>query len=200
MQTYSLSGSQDPISSEYRQVLYWSLHEKPSRMVWLQIFGIPIFLLAAALFVYLAFKVGRWPADFRFGLPEVGLSLFGMAVTIVLHELVHGLTMRVFGARPLYGVLWKQAAFYATSPGYGFRRNSYLMIALAPLVVLSLLAVLGMALLPGTGWVALFALCAVINGSGASGDLWMAGIVIRYPRSAYVVDERDGMRILLRSS
>ena len=63
---------------------------------------------------------------------------------------------------------------------------------------LSALAILGMFLLQGSNWVALLALCAIINGSGAAGDLWMASIVLRYPRSAYVVDEKDGMRVLVR--
>jgi len=108
--------------------------------------------------------------------------------------------MRLCGAKPQYGVLWKQLMFYATCPGYGFRRNSYILMILAPLVGLSCLAIIGMLLLRGTNWVALLALCATINGSGAFGDVWLVSLVLRYPRGAYVVDERDGVRVLMRKT
>ena len=91
--------------------------------------------------------------------------------TIVLHELVHGLVMRMCGAKPQYGVLWKQLMFHATCPGYGFRRNSYLLVALAPLVGISCLAVVGMCLLQGTNWGTRLALSATVNGCGAIGDM-----------------------------
>jgi hypothetical protein len=90
--------------------------------------------------------------------------------------------------------------FYATAPGYGFRRNAYVAVALAPLVLISALSVLAMWLLHGTNWVALPALIGALNGAGAAGDLWMAGVVLRYPPQVYVVDERDGMRVLRRKS
>jgi hypothetical protein len=88
--------------------------------------------------------------------------------------------------------------FYATAPGYGFRRNAYLLVVLAPLAGLSCLAMLGILLLQGTSWVELLVLCAAINGSGAFGDMWIALLVLRYPKSAYVVDERDGIRVFMR--
>lgn len=123
-----------------------------------------------------------------------------MVGTIILHELAHGLVMRMCGAKPLYGVLWKQFMFYATCPGYGFRRNSYLLLALAPLAGISCLAVVGMFLLQGTNWVGLLVLCATINGCGAVGDMWIVTRVLRYPKSVYVVDERDGFRVLVRET
>jgi hypothetical protein len=86
---------------------------------------------------------------------------------------------------------------YATAPGFAFRRNSYLVVSLAPLICLSILAILGMMALMGTAWVALFALCASINAAGAIGDLWITRIVSRYPANAYIMDERDGIRVFL---
>jgi hypothetical protein len=118
-------------------------------------------------------------------------------VTIVLHELAHGIAMQVFGARPRYGVLWNYAMFYATAPGYAFHRNDYIQIALAPLFALSLLAVFVMWFLSGTFWVAVLAIGGVINASGAIGDLWITTIVLRYPLAAYVMDEKDGIRVFL---
>jgi hypothetical protein len=202
MENYTLTASQDPISGDYQQVLHWTVKDKPSRTIMIQLLLIPLMILFGFSFITFANLIGKQPLNFNSGtfnldIPEVGIGMAGIVATIILHEVVHGFTMWRCGARPQYGVLWKQFMFYATSPGYGFRRNSYILIALAPLVGLSCLAILGMALLRGTDWVALLTLCATINGSGALGDLWLVTIVLRYPKTAYVVDERDGIRVLM---
>ena len=124
-------------------------------------------------------------------------TLDAIFITFVLLEWLHGITMKIFGAKPQYGIKWKQLLFYATCPGHAFHRNQYVAVALAPLVVLSLLFVLGIWLLSGTGWVALLGICGVLNASGAIGDIWMSGIALRYPTAAYIVDEQDGMRVFL---
>jgi hypothetical protein len=119
-------------------------------------------------------------------------------ITIALHELAHGIAMQRFGAQPRYGALWKQAMFYATAPGYAFRRNDYVQIALAPLVLLSVLFIVGMWFLSGTFWVIILAIAGIINATGAIGDLWITGIVLRYPATTYIVDEKDGVRVFMR--
>jgi hypothetical protein len=63
-----------------------------------------------------------------------------------------------------------------------------------------MLAVLGMWLLQGTSWVALLGVGGLFNASGAVGDLWITRIVLQYPDSAYIMDERDGMRVFLPES
>jgi hypothetical protein len=127
----------------------------------------------------------------------VGLVFAGILLTLVFHELTHGLVMQMFGARPRYGVIWKGLMFYATSPGFAFRRNDYIVIALAPFVFLSVLVVLGMWLFQGTAWITLLGICGTMNASGAIGDMWITMIVLRYPAFAYVMDERDGVRVFL---
>ncbi len=61
---------------------------------------------------------------------------------------------------------------YATSPRYAYRRNNYGVISLAPFVFISVLVILGMWISQGTAWVALLAICGVINASGTVGDMW----------------------------
>jgi hypothetical protein len=182
----------------HHEVLYWRITDKPSRAIFLQIISVPLFVLWSGIFYQLAIRLGRLPASFKiqFG-PDLLIALFGIIMTLVLHEFMHGITMQVFGAHPQYGVLWKQLMFYATSPGYVYPRGQFLAIALAPLVLLSLLAVLGMLLLAGSNMVIVLSLLAAINAAGAIGDLWIVTIVLRYPSYAYIMDERDGIRVFL---
>jgi hypothetical protein len=151
------------------------------------------------IFSSIAISVGKMSSEgnFRLGLGEMGLAVAGIVLTFVLHELTHGLTMQMFGASPKYGIIWKGLMLYATSPGYAYRRNNYVVISLAPFVFISALVILGMWLLQGTPWVALLGICGIVNASGAIGDVWITMIVLRYAAAAYVMDERDGIRVFL---
>ena len=183
------------LPSEYEEILNWKLSDKRIRLIGVQLLVVPLFVIFGVVFSAVAVSIGRLPSRLDFGLAEVSVALASVVATLVVHELTHGVAMRLSGARPRYGVLWKQLMFYATSPGYAYRRNTYVQVALAPMLVLSLVAVAGMWLLAGTFWVAVVGLCAAINASGAIGDIWITMVVLRYSATAYVMDERDGVRV-----
>lgn len=187
------------LPSAYQEVLYWKLSEKPSRMIFVQALALVGMFIFGLLFTSLAIGMGKLPlsGSFSLGLGQAGAMFTGIALTLVAHELTHGLAMWLFGATPTYGFLWRGMMLYATTPGYAYRRNSYLVVALAPLALISALVVLGLWLLPGWQWAALLVLCGVVNASGASGDLWMTRIALGYPAAAFIMDERDGMRVFL---
>lgn len=191
---YPVAGT---LPNQYEQVLYWKITEKPARAIILNAAGLFLFIFFGIFFLGLAVRLGKLPAMFSLEPGELGVMIIALCLTLLLHELMHGLAMRIFGARPRYGVLWKQLMFYATAPGYAFPRRRYLIIALAPFALISLGVVLGMWLLKGTGWVALLALCGAVNAAGAVGDLWITMMVLRYAAHAYIVDEQDGVRVFL---
>ncbi len=185
------------LPENYQEVLSWKVTGKPMRVIALNIVGVILFVIFGMIFSSMAFGLGKMPSEgnFRIGLGEIGLAIVGIVVTLVLHELTHGLVMQMLGASPKYGIIWKGLMLYATSPGYAYRRNNYVVIALAPFVFISVLVILGMWILQGTAWVVLLAVCGVVNASGAVGDMWITMIVLRYAATAYVMDERDGIRI-----
>ena len=187
------------LPDSYQEVLSWKLTGKPMRVIAINILSVFLFVIFGWIFSWLAFNLGKLPSEgeIKLGLGMIGLALAGVLLTVVLHELTHGLAMRMFGASPKYGFIWKGLMFYATSPGYAYRRNNYIVIALAPFVCLSILVVLGMWLLQGTLWVVLLGICGALNAAGAIGDMWITMIVLRYAPTAYIVDERDGMCVFL---
>jgi len=187
------------LPDDYQEVLSWKVTGKPMRVIVLNVFGVILLIIFGMIFSSLAIGVGKLPSEgnFRVGLGEMGLAVAGIGVTLVLHELTHGLVMQLFGAKPKYGIIWKGLMLYATSPAYAYRRNNYVVISLAPFVFISVLVVLGMWILQGTTWVALLAICGIVNASGAVGDMWITMIVLRYVDTAYVMDERDGIRVFL---
>jgi hypothetical protein len=188
------------LPDNYQEVLSWKLTEKPMRVITMNILGVFLFVIFGWIFSWLAFNLGKLPSEGEIritSLSMIGLALAGVLLTLGLHELTHGLAMRMFGASPKYGFIWKWLVLYATTPGYAYHRNSLVVISLVPLVCLSILAVLGMWLLQGTLWVALLGLCGALNASGAVGDMWITMIVLRYANIAYVIHERDGIQVFL---
>jgi hypothetical protein len=190
------------LPNDYQEVLSWKVTGKPIRAISLNIVGLFLFVIFGAIFSSIAISLGKWPLEsqFSFGVGRISLVIAGCLLTLVLHELTHGMAMLRFGAKPKYGIIWKGLMFYATSPEYAYHRNNYVVIALAPLIFISILVVLGMWLLQGTLWVALLGICGTINASGAVGDMWVTMIVLRYANTAYVIDERDGIRLFLPKS
>ena len=187
------------LPENYQEVLSWKVTGKPMRLIALNIVGAILFVVFGMIFFNLAIRLGKMPSEgnFRLGLVEMGLSIVGIVLTLILHELTHGLAMQMFGASPKYGIIWRGLMLYATSPGYAYRRNNYVVIALAPFAFISMLVVLGVLVLQGTAWVVLLAICGVVNASGAVGDMWITIIVLRYAATAYIMDERDGVRVFL---
>ena len=182
----------------YEQVLHWRVTQSIWRVIILNLLALPLGLIIGVAFFIFLFQFGRPPiVKFYDSNQFLIFALLSTAMVLIVHEWVHGIAMQAYGARPKYGIIWKGLMLYASAPGHAFRRNQYLVIALAPLVVLSLLACLGILLLAGSPIVWMMPVYAVTNGGGAIGDVWMSLIVLRYPSYAYVVDERDGMRIFL---
>lgn len=182
----------------YHEVLYWKIGQSRGRLVMLNLISIPLFLVWSAAFLVFGVLFGRLlEAKVTGATNELVVLLVAIFITIVLHELTHGVTARFYGARPEYGFLWRGLMFYATTPGYAFTRRHYCVVLLMPLVGLSLLAMLGIIGLAGSPLAVLLTLCAIFNASGAIGDLWILLIVARYPAQAYIVDERDGLRVFL---
>ena len=124
-------------------------------------------------------------------LPGLFFLILGSVVSIILHELVHGFFFWIYShSRPRFG--FRGGYAYAAAPGWFFPRNQYLVIALAPLVLLSIVGMVLVAIVPvGAIYAILFGLVA--NAAGAVGDMWIAFKVVRERRKIVVEDLGDGM-------
>jgi hypothetical protein len=137
------------------------------------------------------------------GLPAILLWL-AVLLVLPLHEWIHGVAIRRYGHQPRYGAKYAQIGrlrlpviLYATADHALFRRGEFIVVALAPMVIITLAGMLGVYLLPDDLHVYLSA-AVIINGAGAIGDLWMTAAVLRYPPDILVRDEADGIRIFAR--
>ncbi|WP_292468513.1 DUF3267 domain-containing protein [Methanolobus sp.] len=136
-------------------------------------------------------------SDFNFDI-TIGTILISVALflgTMVLHELIHGVFMSRYGGKPRYGVgiaHFILPYFYTTTKTV-FPRNQFIVISIAPFILISLV---------GIGLMAAFPLIAnwvfipfVANASGAVGDLWVTRNVLRYPKHVLLEDQKTGLII-----
>jgi len=179
----------------FRELCYWRISERPLRVVAINLLAFDLLPPAWLFFGALAVLSGKVPASLSFGTRAMLLTLAAIIVTVIVHELAHGALMRFYGARPTFGAIPSRLVVYATAPGHAFRRSQYVAIALAPLAVISLIALMLINLLPGSTLLIPVVICAALNVAGAAGDLWMTALVLRYPPDVYCIDEKDGVRV-----
>jgi hypothetical protein len=176
----------------------WTV-SRPVVLTWI-LLGFALFLLGIWLFgsVYLL-SHGLREFSVEIGIVELVLLLVVTAGLLALHELVHALAMRRMGAAPSVGadILLKIApVLYTTAPGHLFSRREYLVVALAPMVVVSGLGAVWVAMGPfGKELVQPLAL----HLGGCIGDLWVAGLILREPADTTFEDRRDGVTFRRRS-
>ncbi len=132
-----------------------------------------------------------------FGLDLVSV-LLALLLVMVLHELVHGFFFWLFTReRPEFG--FKLLYAYAAAPGWYFPRWQFVIVGLAPLVLLSLGGLLLIAVLP-FHWMPVIYLAIVTNAAGAVGDLAVVAWLFNRPAHTYVQDEGPRMTLYFASS
>ena len=178
----------------YREIYQVNM-QKDKKIFWL-VNGLAV-LIAAVLVVPMAFWV---PIQTLFDMSQglgayalrFGVLLVGSIVYIVLHELTHGIAMKLCGTKKIqYG--FTGAFAYAGSKDY-YNKKDYILIALAPIVVLGAV-LLVIQLLVSVQWFWVIWWIQVSNLSGAAGDLFVSFKFSRMPKDILVQDYGLGMQV-----
>lgn len=120
-------------------------------------------------------------------------ALIGLMVLyMVLHELVHGIAMKLCGTKRVkYGFTGLYA--FAGSEDY-YDKKSYIFIALAPIVLWGTVLAAVNFFVP-TEWFWIVYMIQLINISGAAGDLFAAVKFSRMPKNILIQDSGVSMRV-----
>jgi len=120
------------------------------------------------------------------------INIVGYIVILPLHEVIHGLAFAFWGGHPYFGAKLP-LALYCGAKNQLFRRNQYLVVGLAPLVVITLAGIIFTLLSPSLASYTIFA--TIGNFSGAAGDVWVAKRILQQPPSVLVEDTQTGYRV-----
>jgi hypothetical protein len=97
----------------------------------------------------------------------IGVTL----VMLIVHEAIHGIFFKVFtGGRVKFA--FKGAYAYAAAPDWYLPKKPYMVISLAPLVLMTVGGLLALVWVP-LNWITPIILLLAMNTSGAVGDLYV---------------------------
>jgi signal transduction histidine kinase len=119
------------------------------------------------------------------------INIIGYILILPIHELIHAAAFVLWGGKPYFGTKLPYA-LYCGAKNQLFHRNQYLVVGLAPLVVITLAGIIFILLSPALASYTIFAI--VGNFSGAAGDVWVVRKLMRRPRSILVEDTEAGYR------
>lgn len=154
-------------------------------------------LIAGAMVIPMHFFVPiSWLFDMENGIIRYFLRflvlLLSLIAYMVCHELIHGMTMMAFGTKKVkYGFTGLYA--FAGSEDY-YDKKSYIIIALAPVVIFAVLFGIINFLVP-YDWFWVIYMLQVCNISGAAGDFFVTVKFAKMPKDILVKDVGVGMTV-----
>jgi len=120
-----------------------------------------------------------------------------MIAYIVLHELVHGMAMKLCGTKKIkYGFTGMYA--FAGSTDY-YAKKPYIFIALAPVVLWGVVLAVINPFVP-RDWFWVVWMLQIVNISGAAGDLYVTCRFFRMPSDILVRDHGMSMKVYGRDT
>lgn len=152
-----------------------------------------VLLNVLSIVIILPFILGFGLFDFdTLGTFDLFFALPAFMVIITMHEYIHGFFFKRYShAKVKYQ--FHGWAFSASTPGYTYKKLNYLIIGLAPAVILNtLLVVLSIVLDGPYDLLAYFVL--MLHFSGCIGDFYVTAVLLKYPKHTFVEDTGTGMK------
>lgn len=120
-----------------------------------------------------------------------------VALSLPVHELIHGIFFRVFApsnshSKVKYG--FKQGMYYATNPGVIYKKGAFSVIILAPFIFNSILFLL-LYLVGLDGQIVAYAF--IIHTGGCAGDFWYMYELLKNPSITHCEDTPTGVKFFV---
>ena len=194
----------DTLPQGYRQFDHIDLQKDKKTALILNIAAVVFFfgLLALGHFAFVPFS-SVWDqkaSDSAFWafLMKVGVFLALYIAYIVLHELTHAAAMKLFKAKGLRFGFTGLYAFAGSETDY-FAKAAYRVIALAPLIVWTILLTVPLCCVPSS-WFWVFYLVQCGNLAGCAGDIYVTVRLWHMPKDILVRDTGVEMFVYSRRS
>jgi hypothetical protein len=105
---------------------------------------------------------------------------FSLSLLIVIHELIHGLALKLVGVPKVsYGGYIRKFIFYAEADLFVLNKRQFVFVALAPLVFVKVITLAGIIVCFYDPVVSLFALVMGIHSFFCSGDIGLLSVFVR---------------------
>ncbi len=123
---------------------------------------------------------------------SLGTILFCVSALIIIHELIHGIVIKLTGAPKVnYGAYFKKFMFYAEADRHVLNQRQFTSIALAPLIVVKVISLCGVLLFFYQPAVYAFALVMCIHSLFCAGDIGLLSVFHSTRSEIFTYDVRS---------
>ncbi len=106
--------------------------------------------------------------------------IFSISLLIIIHELLHGIALKFTGAKKVnFGGYLKRFIFYAEADRHVLNRKQFAFIALAPLVTVQIVTLLGIGLSFHQPWVYFWITLMSAHSLFCAGDIALLSLLYR---------------------
>lgn len=173
-----------------KQIYSLNLLENKKLMLWLNVVAMVLFIFFIFLFGTLINAL-KYNTNLDFNIIGIGLAMILYVVLIIVHELIHGLFMKLFKPTAKVKFGFEKFVAYATTPGTRYSRNQFLVILLSPFILLTgslFLLVVFKIIHP-----MIFVIIGALHAGGCVGDFYMSGLVLKFEKGVLVEDTKVGI-------
>jgi len=173
-----------------------------SLLIKMNLAGIILFFLTGWLLnQYVAYvrinDIDDFNIRFAFDLKNLFYSFIILMIVIfimvILHEGLHGVFFWAFTrSRPKFAL--KGFYAYAAAPDWYIPKNAYMIVALAPFLMISFMGIYLISFIPVSIVFPMIVLLT-LNASGSVGDLWVFFWLLFKPGQYYLLDQGDKIKL-----
>lgn len=157
-----------------------------------------IVIILCGLLAILITKISFFETFSEFPLLKVSVILVSVYIYFVLHELLHALFYMAFSDSKVK-ISFHSFALSTDCPNGIFRRYEYILIAIIPFVLISILLFFFIDILPN-GWIWVPIILQIENTAGAISDFYTIFEVVRGPKRTYVNDDGLSLKFYKRKN
>ena len=111
-----------------------------------------------------------------------GAVVFSLTLLVVIHELLHGIALKLIGAPKIkFGGILSKFIFYAEADQFVLGKKSFQFVAFTPFVVVKILTFTGIILFFSVPLLYFFLMVMVIHSFFCSGDIALVTVFFRFP-------------------
>ncbi len=181
------------LPEQYEELLSVDLGQDKKLSLFVNLLSIGMMLVMAVGMAFLVPIFSLFEADGFLSLSiRFLVILAALVLYILLHELTHGVTMKLCGAEKVsYGFTGVYA--YAGCREF-FPKRAYITVALAPVILWGIVLSVVCILVP-TPWFWVFYIVQITNISGAAGDLYVIFRFFTLPDEVLIFDTGTAMTV-----
>ncbi len=152
-------------------------------------FGIVIFMIGLARVLDFPIK-SNWNVSVK-----ILITVFMCAVYMLVHELIHGIFFKLLtGVKPTYLV---NLPFLCTGSEAYLNKKSFIIVALAPVVIGGLFLIAMLLVLPSDFFFSIY-FVTVLNFAGAAGDYFQVYALLKLPSMALIQDNGKETKVFCK--